>query len=69
MGFSLRAMGLTKFPMISASIGVATNTFFNYCLIYGNLGLPKLEEKGAALATILARFVEMCIILTIIYKK
>lgn len=24
MGFSLRAMGLTKFPMISASIGVAT---------------------------------------------
>lgn len=69
MGFSLRAMGLTKFPMISASIGVATNTFFNYCLIYGNLGFPRLEEKGAAIATILARFVEMCIILTIIYKK
>ena len=61
--------GLLNFLMISASIGVATNTFFNYCLIYGNLGFPRLEEKGAAIATILARFVEMCIILTIIYKK
>lgn len=69
MGFSLRAMGLTKFPMISASIGVATNTFFNYCLIYGNFGFPRLEERGAAIATVIARFVEMCIILTIIYKK
>ena len=69
MGFSLRAMGLTKFPMISASIGVVANTFFNYCLIYGNLGFPRLEEKGAAIATVIARFIEMCIILTIIYKK
>lgn len=69
MGFSLRAMGLTKFPMISASIGVATNTFFNYCFIYGNLGFPRLEERGAAIATIIARCVEMCVILTIIYKK
>jgi putative MATE family efflux protein len=69
MGFSLRAMGLTKFPMISASIGVATNTFFNYCLIYGNFGFPRLEERGAAIATIIARGVEMLVILTIIYKK
>lgn len=69
IGFSLRAMGLTKFPMISASIGVAFNTFFNYCLIYGNFGFPRLEERGAAIATVIARCVEMLIILFIIYKK
>lgn len=69
MGFSLRAMGLTKYPMISASIGVAFNTFFNYCFIYGNFGFPRLEEKGAAIATVIARCVEMIILLAIIYKK
>lgn len=69
LGFSLRAMGLTKYPMISASIGVITNTFFNYCLIYGNLGFPRLEEKGAAIATVIARATEMLVIITIVYKK
>lgn len=69
LGFSLRAMGLTKFPMVSATIGVATNTFFNYCLIYGNLGFPRLEEKGASIATVIARCVEMIVILLIIYTK
>lgn len=68
-GFCLRAMGLTKYPMMSASIGVMTNTFFNYCLIYGNFGFPRLEEQGAAIATVIARIFELITIWTIVYKK
>jgi putative MATE family efflux protein len=69
VGFCLRAMGLTRIPMISASIGVTANTFFNYCLIYGNFGFPRLEERGAAIATVMARMLELSTILFIVYKK
>lgn len=69
VGFCLRAMGLTRIPMISASIGVTANTFFNYCLIYGNFGFPHLEERGAAIATVMARMLELSTILFIVYKK
>lgn len=68
-GFCLRAMGLTKYPMMSASIGVITNTFFNYCFIYGNFGFPRMEEQGAAIATVIARIFELIAIWTIVYKK
>ncbi len=68
-GFCLRAMGLTKFPMTSASVGVAINTFFNYCLIYGNFGFPCLKEQGAAIATVIARICELTTIWLIVYKK
>lgn len=68
-GFCLRAMGLTKFPMASASVGVAINTFFNYCLIYGNFGFPCLKEQGAAIATVIARICELTTIWLIVYKK
>lgn len=69
IAYTLRSMGYTKYPMFAAAIGVVANTFFNYCLIYGNFGLPRLEEKGAAIATIIARIIEMIIILTIVYIK
>ena len=69
VGFCLRAMGLTRIPMISASIGVTANTFFNYCFIYGNFGFPRLEERGAAIATVIARMLELSTILLIVYKK
>ena len=35
------------------------NTFFNWVLIYGNLGFARLEVRGAAIATIIARAAEM----------
>ena len=69
IAYSMRSMGYTKYPMIAASVGVITNTFFNYCLIYGKFGFPKMDEKGAAIATIIARFVEMGVILVIVWFK
>jgi len=69
IGFTFRAMGLTKVPMIASACGVIVNTVFNYFLIYGKCGFPKMEERGAAVATILARAVELSILLLIVSTK
>lgn len=60
---SFREIGDVKVPLIISVIATLVNTFFNWVFIYGNLGAPCLEVKGAALATVIARFVEMIIFL------
>ena len=60
---TLREVGETKLPMLASVIAIAVNLLFNYLLIFGKLGLPKLGVVGAAIATVLSRYVEMIIIL------
>ncbi|MDR3259028.1 MAG: MATE family efflux transporter [Fusobacteriaceae bacterium] len=69
ISYSCRSMGKTKVSMIASATGVSINTIFNYMLIYGNFGMPKLAEKGAAIATIIARIFELCIFVLVIYLK
>lgn len=59
---SLRETKDTVLPMKASIIAVAVNLVGNYLLIFGKLGLPALGAEGAAIATVIARFVE-CIIL------
>ncbi|MBR4953925.1 MAG: MATE family efflux transporter [Oscillospiraceae bacterium] len=56
---SLREIGKVKIPLVVSVIATLINTFFNWVLIYGNLGAPRLEVQGAAIATIIARTAEM----------
>ena len=42
-----------------AGMPALVNTFGNYLLIYGNLGAPRLEVTGAAIATVIARVFEL----------
>jgi multidrug resistance protein, MATE family len=44
-------IGRTNIFMISAIIMNILNIFFNYCLIFGNLGFPRMELAGAGLAS------------------
>lgn len=69
LGSSLREIGQVKAPLIISVAATVLNTFFNWVFIYGNLGAPRLEVKGAAIATIIARVVEMLIYLVYVMKK
>lgn len=60
---SLREMGETLFPMTASLIGVFINLCLNYLLIYGKFGFPKLGVAGAAIATVVSRFVELAIVI------
>lgn len=67
---SLRETGEVKVPLIISVVATLINTFGNYIFIYGNFGAPRLEVTGAAIATIIARVVEMItFIIYINFKK
>ena len=59
---SLRETGNTFLPMVSSVSAVVINCIFNYLLIFGHLGFPRLGVTGGAIATVLSRYVEMAII-------
>ena len=61
---TLREGGETKLPMVAGIIAVFVNLAFNYLLIFGHLGLPRLGVRGAAIATVISRFVEMIIVVS-----
>lgn len=58
-GSAYRDIGRAKAPLVFSSVAALTNTFFNWVLIYGNLGAPRLEIAGAAIATDIARAIEL----------
>ena len=73
-GSTLREQGETKLPMTSGIIAIAVNVIFNYILIFGNKGLPFLPfepmgVKGAAIATVVSRYVEMLVLIIITHVR
>ena len=60
---TMRETGKTVFPMVASIIAVFTNLIFNYLLIFGKLGFPKMGVNGAAVATVISRFVEALIVI------
>ena len=59
---TIRETGYTFVPMLASMVAVFTNLILDYCLIFGKFGLPQLGVRGAALATIIARFIECFIV-------
>ena len=59
---TLRDLGSTKVPMFASLVAIFVNLVGNYILIYGHLGLPALGASGAAIATVISRFVELGIL-------
>lgn len=58
----LRSTKKSKIPLITGFISVCTNTSLNYLFIFGFKSIPAMGIKGAAIATVISRFIE-CIIL------
>lgn len=68
LGVASRSIGQARMPMIVSAISFVTNTVFNYLLIFGKFGFPKLGVKGAAYGTLIARLVELIATVYFIYK-
>lgn len=64
---ALRSTEQTKLPMYGSLIGVALNIALNWIFIFGKLGMPALGVNGAALATMIARLVEMIFVVGMVY--
>ncbi|HYE83013.1 MAG TPA: MATE family efflux transporter [Clostridia bacterium] len=67
--FSLRSTGDVKTPLTVSIIALGTNTALNYLLINGYMGLPRLGVAGAAVATVIARVMELILLIWFIYPK
>lgn len=60
---TLRENEETVLPMKAGIVAVLVNLVLNYLLIFGKFGFPKLGVEGAAIATVISRFIECTIII------
>ena len=66
-GTTLREVNRTIPAMVGSVAAVLLNLFLNYLLIFGKWGCPCLGVRGAAIATVVSRFVEMLIVVVWAY--
>lgn len=59
---TLRECGQSFVPMLAGVVAVMVNLIFNYILIFGHFGAPAMGVTGAAIATVLSRYVELAIV-------
>lgn len=59
---TLRETGETVVPMAAGIMAVLVNLCLNYVLIFGHFGAPALGVEGAAIATVISRYVELAIV-------
>lgn len=60
---NIKETGQTMVPMIASFVAVGSNAVLDYLLIFGIGPFPKLGVIGAALATVIARYIEALIII------
>ena len=66
---SIKETGQTLVPMLAGVAAVITNLVLDYILIFGVFGAPALGVQGAAIATVVARFVECIIVVVWTHKN
>lgn len=64
--YSLQAVETAVIGTVMSVSTICINFCLNYCLIFGNFGAPELGIRGAAIATLVSRTVELILILTYI---
>ena len=75
-GSTLREEGETKLPMIGGVVAILVNLVLNYVLIFGSeapglsfLPFAPMGVAGAAIATVVSRFVEMFMLVIITHAR
>ncbi len=66
---TLRECDNAVLPMVASMVAVGVNLSLNYVLIFGKLGAPSLGVNGAAIATVLARFVELGVLVVFTWRR
>ena len=66
---ALRGIGDTKTPMVYNTIANVVNLFFNYVMIYGHFGIPKMGVAGASWATVIGQTVAFFIAMVVAFGK
>lgn len=69
MAVGLRAMHRPGLSTFFSGIGILSNIFLNWVLIFGNLGMPAMGIKGAAIATVLSGAIEVITLYGYLYWK
>lgn len=60
---TLRECGKPMVPMVAGIVATLVNLVGNYILIFGHFGAPAMGVRGAALATVISRYVEMAVVM------
>lgn len=66
---TLRETGETVLPMKAGITAVFVNLILNYIFIFGHLGVPAMGVQGAAVATVISRFVETGMIMIVVHRN
>ncbi len=66
---ALRGAGNTRLPMFSGILVNITNVIGNYALIGGNFGFPAMGAEGAGLATAVAHFIGMVVVMALTIRQ
>ena len=61
----LKSTDNTRIPMIASISSIVTNIVLDTLLVYGYWGFPRLEEKGAAIATVIASLVDIIVMVSL----
>ena len=69
MAVGLRSIHQPGVSTFFSGIGIVSNVFFNWVLIFGNLGAPAMGIKGAALATLISGVIEIIFLYSYLYSR
>lgn len=64
---AFRSTGSPRIPLIATMCSFFANAFFNYVFIFGEFGAPALGVVGAAIGTLIARTIEIVVLLSFSY--
>ena len=62
-----RSIRNPRLGMVCSTISLTINIILNYIFIFGKLGMPALGASGAALATLIARIIELILLVSYVY--
>lgn len=64
-----RCMEKPRLPLYASIVSALVNTGLNYLMIFGKGGIPPMGAKGAALATVIAQWVNFLLMLLLLPKS